>query len=218
MINPTPTPDQAIPEPEPDPIGETARSIATAYLTVPIVWWLIPDPEARLPIITEYLRILVEHATRHGRTDTTPHHTATAIWIPAGDPALPAITDHDQRRAAACEPYADRFHTLERLLHAHHPDAPPHDHLTLLAVTPDRQRRGTGSRLLARHHHRLDATGRPAYLVAPGLNSARLFRRHGYRHLGGPGLGPPGFHGALWPMWRDPHPTRSSETPRTRLR
>ncbi|WP_425305982.1 GNAT family N-acetyltransferase [Actinocatenispora sera] len=90
----------------------------------------------------------------------------------------------------------------------HHTPATEHDYLGFLAVAPEHQARGIGSRLLREHHHRLDHQARPAYLVASNQHSARLYARHGYRPL-------PGARyelrllagGSMYRMWRTPPPT-----------
>lgn len=182
-----------------------ARLIATAFAPMPIVAWLIPPPGDRVTILARYFRILVEHATTIGHVDVLPDRTAVAVWLPAGQPDLPTITDYPARRAAACGPYTDRFTQLDHVMHTHHPTSPPHDHLAFLAVRPTRHNTGLGSLLLAHRHRLLDHTARPAYLEASTMRSARLYQRHGYHHHAAP-FAPTNCTPTMWPMWRDPQP------------
>ena len=85
-----------------------------------------------------------------------------------------------------------------------HPRGPAHLYLALLAVRPDHQGRGLGSRLLAHRHAVLDRIGLPAYLEAADTRSRALYARHGYTDHGEP-LTLPRTGEAMYPMWREPH-------------
>jgi ribosomal protein S18 acetylase RimI-like enzyme len=90
------------------------------------------------------------------------------------------------------------------MLDQHHPTGIPHHHLAILAVHPDRQRRGIGTALLDAHHATLEEEGTPAYLEASSPRARDLYLTHGYTLQPGapfylPDDGPP-----LWPMWREP--------------
>ena len=188
-----------------DLTGSVARLVATAFEPMPVVSWLVPTPHQRAAVLARQFRIIIEHAITTGRVDVLPGMDAAAVWLPAGEPDLPEIEDYDARLADACGEYVERFHALDAALHAHHPGAPAHEHLALLAVRAGAQCRGLGSRLLEHRHRILDAAERPAYLEASTMRSARLYERHGYRHIGPP-FTPNGCPASFWPMWRDPQP------------
>jgi ribosomal protein S18 acetylase RimI-like enzyme len=101
-------------------------------------------------------------------------------------------------------PYLDRFQALDALFEEHHP-AEPHWHLAFLGVHPNCQNNGLGSVLLKHLHDETDIAGVPQYLEASDQNSARLYRRHGYRDMSPSAIrlpdGTPFFR-----MWR-PTPT-----------
>lgn len=92
-----------------------------------------------------------------------------------------------------------------QIMHARHPDRPPHDYLMLLGARPEAQGRGLGSALL---RHRLashDLVGVPTYLVAtPRRSEQGVYSRAGYRPLGGPSQFPEGLE--VYPLWCDPQP------------
>lgn len=73
----------------------------------------------------------------------------------------------------------------------------PHWHLDMLAVSPDHQGRGVGSRLLRYRLERLPED-LPAYLEATTSGSARLYSRHGFVELGPVPIGKEEPMRAMW--------------------
>jgi ribosomal protein S18 acetylase RimI-like enzyme len=164
-----------------------ANLIGQAFHSLAVAEWLVADP--------------VEHALAHGVIEMTTDHNAVAVWFPTGYTPMPPPIDYDERLAAACGPFTDRFRILDEQFDAHHPHDRPHHHLAFLATRPDAQCRGLGSALLRHHHRQLDTTNMAAYLEASSPRSRALYERHGYRTLGQPFTlpdGPP-----LWPMERE---------------
>jgi GNAT superfamily N-acetyltransferase len=189
-----------------------ARVIADAFHGLEVGAWLVPDPRERARVFPAYFEILVEHAIAHGTVHVTAELTAAAVWLPYTPGGGPEIDDYDGRVLRVCQPYAARFHLLETALAVAHPSGPGHeadpepecDHLLLLGVAPDRQRRGLGSALLAYHHKGLDRRGVPAYLEASSARSRDLYLRHGYRPHGNPITVPGAPDPTMWPLWRAP--------------
>ncbi|WP_283133654.1 GNAT family N-acetyltransferase [Rhizohabitans arisaemae] len=189
----------AIRRAEPAEAEPVSALVATAFLHLPALNWLVPDSGARLETMTANLRIFVEHALEHGHVDLVDPGHAAAVWLPRTGP-LPEPEDYDKRLADAVGPWLDRFTALDALFEANHPHE-PHHHLVFLAVRPGHQRRGLGGALLRRHHAVLDEAGVAGYLEASSPGSRELYLRHGYRahepfHL------PDGT--PFWPMWRPP--------------
>lgn len=189
--------------------------IAAAFHDLAPSRWLIADPEARRGIFPGYFRLLVAYAIVTGLAHTIPSRDAVALWLPAGPGAPSPSTGHRERLAAATAPWTARFAVFDQMLDDHHPAGPPHQHLAILAVHPQRQGQGIGTALLNARHHDLDRDGDgvPAYLEASSSRARDLYQCHGYIPLPEapfrlPGGGPP-----LWPMWRDPARTTSSKSP-----
>lgn len=181
---------------------DVARLVAVAFADLDVCRWLVPGTAlARRLVLPEYFGILVDHALAHGRIDVTRGLRAAAIWIPAGSPTDPDIWDYDRRLAMVCQEHLPRFQALDSVTRANHPDSHQHEHLALLAVSPERQGEGLGGALLAHRHADLDRRGVPAYLEAVNPDSARLYERHGYIHIGCP-IAPHGCGVPLYPMWR----------------
>jgi GNAT superfamily N-acetyltransferase len=179
-----------------------AGLVATAFADLPQIAWLVPDPAERARIMTDNFQIFVDHALDHGEIHLLGDHSGVAVWFDRSSAPTPPPKDYDDRLAAACAPYTERFRELDELFDAHHPEQ-PHHHLALLAVHPGRQGAGLGTALLEHHHPRLDEAGLPAYLEASTPRSRDLYLRHGYQPRGEP------FHlgdcaTPFWPMWRPP--------------
>jgi GNAT superfamily N-acetyltransferase len=181
-------------------LDRLAVVIGNAFCALDVSHYLVPDRPARRDILTRHLRHLVEHAGLYGAVHADADLRSVAVWFPVGLGHVPDITRYEQRRAAICGVYTDRFAAFEQAMRDHHPVSPPHWHLALLAVQPGYQGHGYGSALLAHGHRRLDADRLPAYLEASSPASARLYERHGYQPRDPYPIGPGGP--SMYPMWR----------------
>lgn len=175
-----------------------ADLIGEAFLHLGPSQWLVPDMEERARVLPANFRIYVDLAMDHGEVHVTADRSGSAVWFPRDRP-LPEPGDYDDRLAAACGKWADRFRMLDALFDAHHP-SPAHHHLAFLAVRPSEQGRGVGSALLRHHHRYLDGQRMPAYVEASHPGSRDLYLRHGYEPHGEPFTVPSGA--PFWPMWR----------------
>jgi GNAT superfamily N-acetyltransferase len=178
-----------------------ADLISAAFHDLPVSQWLVPDPEQRSRIMPGNFAIHVEQGVDHGEVHVTTDRSAVAVWVPRGWAPLPPPGDYDQRLAAVCGEWTDRFRHLDEVFAKHTP-APAHHYLALLAVRPDRQGNGLGSQILGHYHARLDRANMAAFLEASGPRARTLYLRHGYRDLGDPYE--IGDGARLWPMWREP--------------
>ncbi|HEX6194636.1 MAG TPA: GNAT family N-acetyltransferase [Jiangellaceae bacterium] len=182
----------------PDDAGSVAELIGTAFADLPPTEWLVPVEEDRARVLSANFRIVVDLAVAHGEVHMTADRVAAAVWLPRTGP-LPEPEDYDERLAAACGRWTDRFRTLDTLFEQNHPEE-PHHHLAFLATRSDKRSQGIGSSLLSYYHAYLDQHGVPAYLEASDPRSRDLYLRHGYELLGEPFTLPSGA--AFWPMWR----------------
>lgn len=179
-----------------------SQVIADAFCDLDVSQWLIPDPDARRRVFPAYWRIFVEHAMDTGHVHTTPDRTAVALWLPVAADGPRPPEHYGTRLEAATGPWAGRFAILDDAFEEHHLVGVPHSHLTVLAVRPERQRKGIGTALLQARHMVLDDSGIPAYLEASGSDTRDLYLRHGYVDTGGPIWLPDGP--AMYPMIRAP--------------
>lgn len=172
----------------PSDIKTLSQVIALSFHGLAPSVWLIADPAVRGEVFPGYFQLYVEEAMERGRVYTTTDRTAVALWLPNSGSDEPASADYDARLAAATGSRVERFRTFDALLEKHHPAGLRHDHLAILAVRPDHQRRGLATALLAAHHRHLDesAPPTPAYLEASDAGTRSLYLKHGYADLGDP--------------------------------
>jgi GNAT superfamily N-acetyltransferase len=187
--------------------------IALAFHSLAPSVWLIPDARQRSEILPRYFYLLVDDALTRGRVYTTTGRTAAALWFPAGQAADADPDGYDEALKAMTGRWVDRFRMFDACLRQHHPTGIRHEHLAILAVHPDRQRRGLGTALLAARHAVLDRTAPPtaAYLEASGPDTRAMYLRHGYRDLEGGPIGLPQGP-SMYPMLR-PAPTTAGTGP-----
>jgi GNAT superfamily N-acetyltransferase len=195
-------PDTTIVPAGPADIDVLSQVIADAFFPLAPCQWLISDEAARREILPGFFRILVEHAMADGVICTTVGRTAAALWIPAGPQGPGQPGGYDERLAEVTGQWAERFVTFDQELDAHHLTGVVHHHLAILAVRPDRQGQGTGTRLLDARHALLDAEGIVAYLEASDERNRGLYLRHGYTDHGSPIELPGGPF--MYPMVRQP--------------
>lgn len=209
QTSPTPNPDVNVRVASSQDIARLAAVIAYAFLDDMIGAWLVPNRRHRWSVLRAYGELLLRQGLTQGRVDTTRELSAVAVWHPCTQAADEPVDLTDL--AAATGRYARRFALLHAILQTGHPMA-SHEHLTMLAVTPDQRHTGIGTTLLTTHRHSPADT--PTHAHATG-RSRSLFRRLAYTSATPRPLPP---HGpALHPMWHTP-PTHPEPHPAHRSR
>jgi ribosomal protein S18 acetylase RimI-like enzyme len=169
-----------------DEIPAIGHLIAYSFNQLPQCAYLVPPLDDRLQIMTGFFTLYAEHAYSYGRIDVIDNPSGeglvgAAVWFDnTSEPVVPEA--YDERLKDLSGEYHERFVALDTLLDKHHPHD-PHWHLAFLAVHPDHQDHGLGSKLMAHTHEELDKTGTAAYLEATNENNARLYHRRGYVDL-----------------------------------
>ncbi len=159
-------------------IDNLAELIADAYSDLPLLNWLIPDPDRRGSLLAGYVRIWVEHALFHGEVDVLTDRSAVAAWIHRPR-LIPPPASYSQRQAITCGDNSVRFEQPDNVLDGIQPTE-AHERLTFLAVVPEKRGAGRATDLLDWHHTRLDSTGTPAFVHAAIPAARKLYTRHGY--------------------------------------
>jgi ribosomal protein S18 acetylase RimI-like enzyme len=169
-----------------DEIPAVGYLIAYAFNDLDADAYLVPPLEDRVNVMADFFTLLTEHAQSYGRIDVIDRAdgdglAACAVWFDYTREA-PDPDDYEQRLAGLAGKYLDRFQALDELFAKHHPHD-EHWHLAFLAVHPEEQHHGLGSKLMKRTHDELDAAATPAYLEATNADNVRLYRRHGYADM-----------------------------------
>jgi len=182
---------------------QLSNVIGSAFATLAVSEYLIPDATVRKQILTRHLGQQVPWARRYGRLLTDSGMGSASVWLRVSETgALAKIPNYEQNRTDFCGPHIGRVAEFESRLHQHHPVGRKHWYLALLAVRPELQGKGLGSAHLELQLAYLDQVGLPAYLEAADLESLKLYERFGFRGIGlfSCGIGGP----CLYPMWREP--------------
>lgn len=187
-----------------------ADLLARAFAADPIFDWVEPDDRARFAFLTHFMAALTRRSLSYGEVWTTaPDLAGVSLWkgpdLRALTSALMAATGLD-RIAAWLSPAAfARFEALfDPVEAALEQDVPgPRWYLGVLAVEPELQGRGVGSRLMRPVLERADRDGLPVTLETGKPKNLPLYRRHGFEVLRE--LPPPTADGpTVWTMKRPP--------------
>jgi GNAT superfamily N-acetyltransferase len=175
-------------------VDTVVEILVAAFHDDPISGWAFPgDERRRRESHPAFFSTVVRTA---GRIDIAEDNSAAMVWSPGpeegDDEGFPGLGPVE----------TERLEVLFGLMGEHAPTGPPHWHAQFLGVVPGRQREGVGGRLFRHGLQRYDAEGMPTYLEASSPESARLYRRLGYRDFC-PAFTPPGGP-PMQPMWRDP--------------
>jgi len=166
-------------------LAEVGRLISYAFNDLDANVYLVPQLDDRLQVMADFFTLLTGHAHKHGRVDVIDRPggglAGAAVWFDRSK-EMPDPEHYDRRLKSLAGQYLERFQSLDELFEKHHP-LEAHWHLAFLAVHPDAQDRGLGSKLMRRTHEELDRAGAPAYLEATNQDNIRLYRRHGYTDM-----------------------------------
>lgn len=187
----------------PTEAAQVTEVLATAFMDDPVSRWLFPDAVVREKLHPPFFRVFVDMVLADGEIHTVGDFDGVALWL-SHEPDAQAAGEEDLNavfEAVVGAEYAARFGVLGELMDANHPHD-PHAYLPFIAVRPERQSSGVGSRLLEHRLRDLDAAGRAAYLESSSPRNQALYERHGFMpmeiSLDLP-VGP-----SLQPMWRKP--------------
>jgi ribosomal protein S18 acetylase RimI-like enzyme len=168
------------------PIGDAdvpaaAAVIADAFATDPFWAWLFPDADRRLVVRSWIRQLRIAYVPKgHSYVDDTL--SGAALWTPPGTWKL---SPSQQLRLAPS--YLRllgprRMRTASRafaVIERGHPDE-PHWYLSVLGVSPARQRSGIGRSLIEPMLERADREGMPASLETFKAENVPYYERFGF--------------------------------------
>jgi ribosomal protein S18 acetylase RimI-like enzyme len=185
-------------------VPKAAEVIADAFKEDPFWAWLFPGAERSL-VVRSWIRQLRVSYLPKGHCYVNEEVTGAALWSPPGKWQL---SRSQQLRLAPS--YLRllgprRMRTAARafsVIEGGHPDE-PHWYLSVLGVTPSRQRSGIGRSLIEPMLERADADGVPSSLETFRADNVPYYERFGFevtKEDDVPGGGP-----HMWAMVRSPH-------------
>jgi len=179
-----------------------ASVLAEAFYNDPTGIWVWPDADTRLAAGKDVFGVFASALLEAGEGYFGDSDGGVALWLPVGPDDEPSDGSFEAAVAEASGPYAERAAVLMEMMAAAHPVHTQHLHLPLLGVRPSMQGKGIGSSLLKARLDDLDREGIPAYLEATSVDNARLYARHGFKHMDTDIHLPDGP--TLYRMWREP--------------
>lgn len=178
-----------------------ADILADAFANDPACNWVWNDPALAPKVSRAFFGVFAGMALEAGEVYIDADQQGVALWLPF-DPS--EQHDSEELQAALTEaigPFRERGDIIDALMAEAHPVHAVHAYLPFIGVAQRGQGKGVGGALLQSRTHYLDQQGLPAYLEATTLEAARLYERHGFRHMektidlpGGP---------SMYPMWRE---------------
>jgi GNAT superfamily N-acetyltransferase len=181
---------------------EVANAISRGFQDNEIWVWIVQsDRRLARMLPRNYRAVMKGYYMPMGTAWTTPGRVGGALWVPPG--RLERSSTQKVREVIALLPWLGpggmrRGSAFEELQRRHHP-AEPHWYLETLSISPEHQRAGYGSALMAPGLERADADGVPCYLETQREANIPFYRRFGFEVTDKVTTldSPP-----LWLMWR----------------
>ncbi len=181
------------------------ETAAQAFYDDPMSTLPVPDPVKRRRVVASLYALPVNICMNYGIVDSNADAAAVAMWLPTGNTDL-SLSQMVQVGAFSL-PFKLGFGPFMRMLRMlnvtekAHKDAisEPHWYLMTLAVRPEKQGQGMGSRMLEHGLKRVDADRLPAYLETANARNLPLYERFGFKvtHSGELATDGPPFWGML---------------------
>ena len=185
---------------------QASDSLARAFFVDPLIVYYVPDEDMRRRALPVFMRVMLRYTLAHGEVWTTPGLDGLACWLPpgrtgmsnwglaraalgvvplrvgwlflrqaGGDGAspLPRLQGQLLQRVSRVESRFDQIH--REIVPG------PHWYLMTLAVEPDRQGQGIGSRLIAPMLERARAAALPCYLETMTELDVAFYRKNGFQ-------------------------------------
>lgn len=168
-----------------DRTARVARAVVEAAFERDPLWtWALGADTAGSQARHRLWKLIVDGALPHRLTWMTAEQDAVAVWLPPGVPEWDETGDAelaDIRRSLAHERAARVAAVFDALAQQRpqHTEMGP-AYLSLLAVHPDSQGRGSGTALLGDTLRHIDSRGWSAYLESSAERNVGLYLRHGF--------------------------------------
>ena len=165
---------------------QVADVLAAAFTDDPVLGWLLPRAERRAAALRRFFGIeAAAIALPHGHTSVARTEVGTvgaALVLPPGQwrTPVPVLARHAVGYLRVFGPRIGHAVGILDALERRHLRE-PHFYLPYIGVRPEFHGRGIGTALLGPVLARADRDGLPTYLEASSPDSARLYRRLGFR-------------------------------------
>lgn len=178
-----------------------ADILADAFANDAVCNWVWNDPKLGPQVSRAFFGVFAGMVLEAGEVYIDADQQGVALWLPVEPGEQHENGELQAALGEALGQFAQRAGTMDELASVIHPKDVAHVYLPFIAVAQRGQGKGVGGALIQSRTHYLDQQGLPAYLEATTLESARLYERHGFRHMEKTIDLPDGPK--MYPMWRD---------------
>jgi len=169
-----------------DQFASAKAVLGRAFFDYNLIVYAAPNDKRRAPATTLLYGAMLWDCLVRGEVYATADHSGVAAWLSPGT-GLPSFLQQS-RAGMLWLPWMFGLRGFMRLLaydevarRLHHQYAPePHWYLAIVAVDPDRQGRGIGSRLMAPMLAQADTQRMSCWLDTHQEQNVRLYERHGF--------------------------------------
>jgi ribosomal protein S18 acetylase RimI-like enzyme len=156
--------------------------IVLAFITDPIVRWLLPDTQQFMIYFSKLVRLHALTVVEHGGAYRTEDFRGAALWYPPNVyPDGPAIGAIFQDAMGKTE--GEKIFSILSQMNGYKPQE-PHWYLRMIGVDPKSQGNNYGSRLMNATLRECDTKNIPAYLEATSPRNRPLYEKLGFEVIG----------------------------------
>lgn len=177
-----------------------------AFYDDPFYKWIMPNGNKRMVQIQWWMKILLRYTLRYGDIHYTEDHKAVAMWLGPDKPMVNDIKIFSM--GLILYPFKIGVRNFMRALdisgqwdREHKKMSKKHYYLMVIAVEPELQGKGIGSRLMQVGLNAADAEGFDCFLETVTPEDVQFYEKHNFKVNLNKGFG---VNEQYWLMTRDP--------------
>ncbi len=187
-------------------VNEFAGMLSRAFYDDPFYIWIMPNDEKRLSQLHWWMKIMLRYTFKFGRIHYTEDRMAVAMWL---GPDNPMVNDFRMfSMGLILYPFKIGFRNFMRAVditaqwnREHKKMNKRHYYLMVIAVEPEFQGKGIGSRLMQVGLDKADKDGLECFLETVTPEDVQFYKKHNFEIMVNNGFG---NNNQFWLMTRDP--------------
>ena len=187
-------------------INEFSGLLSRAFYDDPFYEWIMPDDNKRGSEINWWMKILLQYTYKYGDILYTEDRKAVSMWLGPDNPMVNDLRMFSM--GLILYPFKIGFRNFYRVLditgqwdREHKKMNKRHYYLMVIAVEPDFQGKGIGSRLLQVGLDKADKEGLECFLETVTPEDVKFYEKHNWKVILNNGFG---VNEQYWLMTREP--------------